>query len=110
MKLGGIPESPIERIGKALGLLPQPLLDTHVAMLLARAVIEGTRLGVFDALAMGPLVAAEIAARCVSQPRATRKLLDALAGCEYLRFEAGRYALTPLARKWLLADAEESLR
>ncbi|MBW8874264.1 MAG: methyltransferase [Acidobacteria bacterium] len=110
MKLGGIPQNPVEWIGAKLGLLPQPLLDTHVAMLLARAVIEGTRLGVFDALAMGPLTAAEIAARCVSQPRATRKLLDALAGCEYLRFEAGRYALTPLARKWLLADAEESLR
>ena len=40
MKLGGIPQSPIERIGKALGLLPQPLLDTHVAMLLARAIME----------------------------------------------------------------------
>ena len=57
MKLGAIPQNPIERIGKALGLLPEPLLDTHIAMLLARAVMEGSRLGVFEALADGPLTA-----------------------------------------------------
>jgi SAM-dependent methyltransferase len=110
MKLGGIPQNPVEWIGAILGRLPVPLLDTHVAMLLARAVIEGTRLGVFDALAAGPLTAQEIATRCGGEPRATGKLLDALAGCEYLRFGAGRYALTPTSRKWLLADAGQSLR
>jgi SAM-dependent methyltransferase len=110
MKLGGIPQNPVEWIGAILGLLPVPLLDTHVAMLLARAVIEGTRLGVFDALAAGPLTAEEIAARCGGEPRATGKLLAALAGCEYLRFGAGRYSLTPTSRKWLLADSDHSLR
>ena len=110
MKLGGIPQNPVEWIAAKLGLLPQPLLDTHVAMLLARSVMEGTRLGVFEALAAGPLAAEDIAARCGCEPRATRKLLEALAGTEYLRLAAGRYALTPLARKWLLADAGHSLR
>lgn len=110
MKLGGIPQSLAEWIGAKLGLLPQPLLDTHIAMLLARAVMEGTRLGVFEALKDGPLTAGEIAARCDGQPRATRKLLDALAGCEYLRFESGRYALSTMARKWLLADSAQPLR
>jgi SAM-dependent methyltransferase/DNA-binding transcriptional ArsR family regulator len=110
MKLGGIPQNPVEWIAAILGLLPVPLLDTHVAMLLARALIEGTRLGVFDALAAGPLTAEQIAARCGGEPRATGKLLDALAGCEYLRFGAGRYSLTPTSRKWLLADAGQSLR
>ncbi len=110
MKLGGIPQNPAEWIAAKLGLLPQPLLDTHVAMLLARAVIEGTRLGVFEALAAGPLSAEDIAARCGCEPRATRKLLEALTGTEYLRFRGGRYALTSLARKWLLAGADHSLR
>ncbi|HEV8578430.1 MAG TPA: methyltransferase [Thermoanaerobaculia bacterium] len=109
MKLGAVPENPIERIVNALGLSPQPLLDTHIAMLLARAVMEGSRLGVYQALANGPLTAAEIAERCGGHPRATRKLLDALAGCEYLRFENGRYSLAPMARKWLLPEAEQSL-
>jgi 2-polyprenyl-3-methyl-5-hydroxy-6-metoxy-1,4-benzoquinol methylase len=105
MKLGGIPQNPIERIGKALDLLPEPLLDTHIAMLLARTVMEGSRLGVFEALKDGPLTAGEIATRCGGEERATAKLLNALAGCEYLRFEEGRYALAPKTRKWLLPGA-----
>src|SRR3569623_813829 len=99
MKLGGIAQTPIARIGKALGLLPAPLLDTHVAMLLARAIMEGTRLGLFEVLKNAPLPAEEVAARCGCDPRATRKLLDALDGCEYLRWEAGLYSLAPVARK-----------
>src|SRR3954466_15282267 len=104
MKLGGIPETPIERIGSALGLLPQPLLDTHVAMLLARAVMEGTRLGVFETLKDAPLPAGEVAARCECDPQAMGKLLDALAGCVYLRGAPGRSSLARVARRWLLAD------
>lgn len=109
MKLGAIPQNPIERIGKALGLLPEPLLDTHIAMLLARAVMEGARLGVFEALKSGPLTAGEVATRCGSDERATAKLLNALAGCDYLLFEQGRYGLTPMARKWLLSDSAQPL-
>src|SRR4051795_4897553 len=101
MKLGGIPQSLDEWLGTKLGLLPQPLLDTHVAMLLARAVMEGTKLGVFEALAAGPLTAEEVAARCGGEPAAPGNSPDALTGCEYLRFESGRYALPAMARKWL---------
>src|SRR3954469_4584328 len=110
MKLGGIPETPIERIGSAFDLLPDPLLDTHVVILLARAGMEAACLGVFEALKDGPLPAGEVAARCGCDPKAMRKLLDALAGCEYLRWDAGRYFLAPVARKWLLAESPQSLR
>lgn len=109
MKLGPIPQTPAERIAKAFGLLPEPLLDTHIAMLLARAVMEGSRLGVFEALEAGPLTAEEIAARRGGHPRALAKLLDALVGCGYLTWDAGRYALSPLARKWLLPGADQPL-
>src|ERR1700704_3390471 len=110
MKLAGRPQNPVQWLAKKLGLMPPPLLDPHIAMLLARAVMEGTRLGVFEALAAGPLAADEVASRCGSPPRAPRKLLDPLAGCEYLRFDASsRYGLTLMARKWLLADAPQSL-
>src|SRR5688572_11683080 len=109
MKLGAIPQNLVERIGKALGLMPEPLLDTHIAMLLARAVMEGTRLGAFEALKAAPLTAGEVAARCGGDERAMAKLLNALAGCDYLRFKDGRYALAPLARKWLLPNADQTL-
>lgn len=109
MKLGGIPENPVERLAAALGIVPKPLLDTHIAMLLAQAVMEGSRLGVYEALAGGPLTAGEVAARCGGQPRSMGKLLNALTGCEYLRFDAGSYGLTPMARKWLLPGAAQPL-
>jgi SAM-dependent methyltransferase len=109
MKLGGIPQSPVEIMATMLGLLPQPLLETQIAMLLARTIMEGSRLGVFEALKDQPLTAEEAAARCGAQPRALGKLLNALAGCGYLRSDAGRYSLESVARKWLLPDAPQSL-
>lgn len=93
-----------------LVVAPTPLADTMVALLLARAVMAGTSLGVFDALASGPLTAGEVAARCGADAGATDKLLFALAGARYLRRRGGRYSLAPVARKWLLADAPQSLR
>lgn len=109
MKLGAIPQNLIERIGKVLHLLPEPLLDTHIAMLLARTVMEGARLGVFEALKAGPLTAGEVTTRCGGDERAMTKLLNALAGCDYLRFEDGRYALVPQTRKWLLPGTGQTL-
>jgi SAM-dependent methyltransferase len=93
----------------AADLLPQPLLDTHVAMLLARVVMEGARLGVFAACAEGELTAGEVAARCGTHPAATAQLLDALVGAKYLTLRRERYGLTRLARRWLLPSSPRSL-
>jgi SAM-dependent methyltransferase len=109
MKLGGIPQGPVEIMATVLGLLPQPLLETQISMLLARTIMEGSRLGVFEALKDRPLTAAEVAARCGGQPRAMAKLLNALAGCGYLRIDGGRYTLPPFVRKWLLKESPQSL-
>jgi hypothetical protein len=35
---------------------------------------------------------------------------NALTGCGYLRFEGGRYELAPVARRWLLPGASQSLQ
>jgi SAM-dependent methyltransferase len=109
MKLGAVPESLVDRLLVRTNLAPRPMLETHVAALLARAVLEGSHLGLFAALADGALPAGEVAARCGTDPAATRKLLDALAGARYLRHDAGRYALEPVARKWLLPGAAHSM-
>ena len=109
MRLGPIPESPLERILLAAGLVPVPLADTLGALLLARTVMTATKLGLFEALADGPLTAGQVASRCDSDPRATGKLLFALAGARYVRAENQRYALAPMARKWLLKASRTSL-
>ncbi len=110
MRLGVIPESAFERLALALGLVPTPLMDTLIAMLLARTVMVATKVGVFEAMAAAPLSSSEIAARCRTDPAATETLLDALVGADYLRrFDKNRYSLAPAARKWLLKDSAVSL-
>jgi len=109
LRLRAVAENPIEWALDRLGLLPRPLADTIVAMLLSRTVLTGTKLGVFEALADGTKTVEEVAARCGTHPGATGKLLFALAGARYLEEEDGRYALAPMARRWMLASAPRSL-
>jgi 2-polyprenyl-3-methyl-5-hydroxy-6-metoxy-1,4-benzoquinol methylase len=109
MKLGTIAQNPLEWGILQAGLVPTPLFDTIIALLLARSVMVGTRVGVFEALKAGPLATEEIASRCQVHPAALSKLLGALAGAGYLSFRGGRYQLTPLSRKWLLKGAAQSL-
>jgi hypothetical protein len=109
VRLGAIPENPIEAVVARLNIAPRPLLETQIAYTLARLVMVGTKLGVFDALATGDATASEVAERCGTDRRATEKLLFALAGARYLKYAEGRYVLTPVARKWLLSDSDHSL-
>lgn len=110
MRLGVIPETLFERVLMRLTVPPTPLADTMVALLLARALMAGTSLGLFDALAARPLSPADVAARCGTDARATEKLLFALAGARYLRFRGGLYSLAPVARRWLVSGEADSLR
>lgn len=109
VRLGAIPENPIERVLMRLNVGPQPLIDTQMAYTLARVVMAGSKLGLFEALEAGTSTAASVAERCGTETAATEKLLFALAGAGYVRSENGGYALTPMARKWLLRDSPNSL-
>jgi SAM-dependent methyltransferase len=109
MRLGAIPQGVVERLASALGLVPTPLFDSIIALLVARTVMVATRLGVFETMAGQSRRTEEIASQCGSAPAATRKLLDALVGAGYLRLRDGCYALAPVARRWLLKDSPHSL-
>lgn len=109
MRVGVIPENMIERIALRMGFIPTPFLATLHAVGFGRAIMGAAKLGVFEALTQGALTASEVAARCVTDPRATEKLLNVLVGAGYLRAEGYRYALAPVARKWLLKDSSHSL-
>jgi SAM-dependent methyltransferase len=109
MKVGVIPENPIERLVLRLGRVPTPMFDTMIAVLLARTIIVATKLGVFEALASGPLTAQEVAAQVRADPRATAKLLNALVAARYAAVADGRYTLAPVAAKWLLRNSPQSL-
>jgi len=105
MKIGSIPQSLLEWVGLKFELAPRALVDTHIAMLLARTVMAGVELKLFDALAARPLTADEAAAACGAAPAGMALLLDALCACGYLRFGDGRFALTRRARCWLLGTS-----
>lgn len=109
VRLDAVAESLIERVIGHLNIAPVPLMHTHVAMLLARTVMEAAEAGVFEAAAAGPVTPAEVASRCRLDTHATSKLLDALATSGYFVFSSGRYALTPMARKWVLPSSPQSV-
>ncbi|MFW5924609.1 MAG: methyltransferase [Myxococcota bacterium] len=100
----------LELVALKAGMVPRPVLDTLLALGLARTVMAGTRLGIFDALEAGPASAADVAARCETDPRATEKLLGALVGCGYATHHEGRFALAAEARRWLASDSRTPLR
>lgn len=110
MKLSIRPENPLEAVVLALGMAPLTMMHTHVSLLRARTIMVATRVGVFEALAGGALTAAQIAERCGTSEPATAKIANALVASGYLRHAAGTYALTAFARKWMLADAPQSVR
>ncbi len=109
MRIGVIPENFIEHIVLRLGVVPTPLMDTMMAMLLARTIMVGTKIGVFESLAKGSLTANELALRCQIHPEPALKLINALVSAGYLHLRGDQYSLAPVARKWLLQDKTESL-
>ena len=110
MRVGAIPETLIERIALATGAVPTPIVDTLHAVIVARAVVVATKLGVFEALADAPAGAEALAASLELNAGALEKLVNLLVATGYLRHGDAGYALSPLARKWLLADSPQSLR
>lgn len=110
MKISVVPENPIERLVAALHIAPVTLADTQMAFMRSRAIMVGTKLGIFDALAKMPMPTAEVAKQCGTSPHATEKLLNALVGSSYLEFDHGAYRLTAIARKWVTSDSPSSVR
>ncbi len=109
MRLGVIAENVIEWLLLKSNAAPEPLAETQMAFSMARSIMTGVRLGLFEAASDGARSAADIAKTCVTHPDASEKLLNALTGCGYFRFRNGTYALTPKAEKWLLRRSPQNL-
>jgi len=103
-------ESLVERLALWFGQVPVPLFETHISATLARAIMAGVELGIFEVLEPGALFAAEIARQSKTNPSATTLLLDALVASGYLTLSDGRYGLASQSRKWLLRSGKSSLR
>src|SRR5581483_10462039 len=71
--------------------------------------LAGYRLGVFDALAAGPLDLPALSRRLGADPAALATLLDLLRRLGYLSRRHGRYANTAATRRWLTRSSPDSL-
>ncbi|MBV8845373.1 MAG: methyltransferase domain-containing protein [Bryobacterales bacterium] len=101
MRLAIKPDSLLEAIALAANHAPEPIVETQIAIVSARAIMAATELGVFSCLVEKSRSASEIAGACALDPRATEALLGALVSTRYLRYTANRYHLTAKSKKWL---------
>lgn len=102
MRLSVVPGNILERIGLWSGLVPTPLVEVFLGMGMARCVISGTRLGVFECLGEEEKGVDEVAAAIGCDRDGLETLMNALNGFGYLRRREGRYRNSALTRKWLL--------
>jgi SAM-dependent methyltransferase len=109
MRLGLKARNPIEWLLVRANVVPAPLAETQIAYTLARLIMVGTKLGIFDALEHGPCTAEQVAEHCGTDVVGTEKLLFALAGSGYLRPLKDSYELSAKAQKWLLRSSRHSI-
>jgi hypothetical protein len=89
-------------LGKMLGLVNAPMVDSVASFMRARTLIEANLLGVFQILEKGPATAAEVAAQTQTSPYGMEILLTALVTCGYLTRKGDRYGNGRLVKKWIL--------
>ncbi len=95
------PENPTEWLALRFNLAPRPVGEAMFGMPMARSIIAGVRLGIFERLAKGPAGADELARELELTPAGTRLLLDSLYALGHVERDGSRYELTKAARRWL---------
>ena len=110
MRAGIRPENPFEAVALAAGMAPEPLFDAYAALMMARTLMAGTSLGVFDALAQEPDTPEGVARRIGAEPDGMAVLLPALASMGYLDPDGPRYRIAKRTRRTLLPGGSMPLR
>ena len=99
----------LERILARLNLLPVPLLDTPLAPGIAKVLVTGCELGLFDTLSKQPLSLETLAERLECNPAGLQLLLQLLVSAGYLHQKKGKYSNTPMAQRWLTSKSPVSI-
>ena len=109
MRVGTKPDSIPERLALTAGTVPTPLLESFEAMAMARAIMAGVNLGIFEALDEQPDDADRLARRLKLDRRGTDILLVALHALGYVEYRNGRYRNAPAVEKFVLPDSPQTL-
>ncbi len=110
MLYGVLPGNLLERIAIGAGLVPVPALDGLVSLMKTRSIMAGVKLGVFEALAAGPLPPAAVASARGLDKASCLLLLRALVFCGYLAQEGELFALSALGRDTMLPGSPRDFR
>ncbi len=102
MQLRVAPENLLEWLALQTNQVPIPLLHAQLMPVIAKAVLEAADRGVFDAFANQARTVDEIATSCTLHPKAVGELLGLLTALGYMTFANDRFALTDMARRWVL--------
>ena len=82
------------------GTAELPMLDVYMPMMKSAAIVSAGRLGLFEALAKGPLSAPQLAEKIQSSIKGTATLADFLIALGYLEKQGGLLANTESTQRW----------
>jgi SAM-dependent methyltransferase len=94
--------TPLEYILARLNLLPTPLFDTPLTVGIAKMLVTGCELGLFDLLATRGMSRDQLAEALRCHPQGLELLLQLLVSAGYLRLKRGLYCNTRQTQRWLV--------
>lgn len=109
MRLDIVPENPAEWAAAQAGLLPLSVVKVVWGFSMARTLVAGVELGVFDALRAAPASAAALADKLDAHEDGLRTLLCALNAFGLLRRRDDVFSLKAEARRYLTDDKGTNL-
>ncbi len=99
----------LEKLLHRLNLLPQPINDTFLQPLLARAITVSNRLGLLDRLIHRPRTVEDLATELNLSSQGTQLLLNALELGGYVCRRGTEFEATAMAKKWLGRRSDHSV-
>lgn len=94
------PRIPKPDVCQPTGSAELAMLDVYMPMMKSSAIISAGRLGLFEALARGPLAVAQLAEKIESSVKGTAMLADFLIALGYLEKQDGLLANTASTQRW----------
>ncbi len=109
MRLDVAGDNFIERVGLLSGLVPRPVVSATLGIGYSKVIVTGTRLGLFEALAQGPLSVEALAKSLQCHVAGITALANALTGFGVLNRKNGLYMNRRVVKKWLLRSSKFSM-
>lgn len=109
MQLTISPDNLLEWLALRTNQVAVPILHVQIMPVLAKAVLEAADKGVFEAARSGPQTLDQLNAGLHLNRKALGELMGLLTAMNYFTFTNEQFSLTPMARKYALADNDQSV-